>query len=45
MSWTFTNLAIEAIAGILGANLAAAAAREYDFGILGHSIVGAAAAA
>jgi hypothetical protein len=37
MSWTITNLAIEAIAGILGTNVAAGAAREYDFGMLGHS--------
>jgi hypothetical protein len=41
MTWTVTNLVIEIIAGIVGGHMAAAAAREYSFGALGHSVVGA----
>jgi hypothetical protein len=36
-----TNLAIEIIAGIAGAHIVAIAAREYSFGALGRSVVGA----
>jgi hypothetical protein len=41
MSWTAVNLLIEIIAGIAGAHFAAAAANDYGFGSLGHSVVGA----
>jgi hypothetical protein len=41
MTWTFTNLVIQIIAGILGGNAAAAASKEHSFGALGHTIVGA----
>jgi uncharacterized membrane protein YeaQ/YmgE (transglycosylase-associated protein family) len=40
MAWTWANLIIEIIAGFLGANIAAAAAPEYRFGFLRHSMVG-----
>lgn len=38
--WTMTNLAIQAITGILGAHAAAGAAHEYRFGFVGHSLIG-----
>jgi hypothetical protein len=38
--WTITNIVVQAVAGILGAHIAAAAAREFRFGFIGHSIVG-----
>jgi hypothetical protein len=41
MTWTMTNLMIEIIAGIVGAHTVAMAVREYSFGALGHSMVGA----
>jgi uncharacterized membrane protein YeaQ/YmgE (transglycosylase-associated protein family) len=41
MTWTFTNLVIQIIAGILGGHAAAVAAKEHSFGALGHTIVGA----
>ena len=41
MNWTFTNLIIEIIAGIVGGHIAALAAREHSFGALGHTITGA----
>lgn len=41
MTWTMTNLMIEIIAGIVGAHIVAIAAREYRFGALGRSVVGA----
>src|SRR6516165_7949148 len=41
MTWTMTNLVIEIIAGIAGAHIMANAAREYNFGALGRSVVGA----
>jgi len=41
MTWTMTNLMIEIIAGIVGAHTVAMAARDYSFGALGHSMVGA----
>jgi hypothetical protein len=40
MAWTFTNLIIQIVAGLLGANIAAAAAHEHRFGFWGHSLVG-----
>ena len=41
MTWTFTNLVIEIIAGAVGGCAIAAAAKEYNFGILGHIVTGA----
>ena len=41
MTWTMTNLVIEIMAGIAGAHIVANAAREYSFGALGRSVVGA----
>lgn len=38
--WTMTNLAIQVITGILGANAAAGVAHEYHFGFVGHSLIG-----
>lgn len=40
MAWTSANLIIQIVAGLLGANIAAAAAHEHRFGFLGHSLVG-----
>ena len=40
MAWTFANLIIQIVAGLLGANIAAAAAHEHRFGFWGHSLVG-----
>jgi hypothetical protein len=40
MAWTSVNLIIQIVAGLLGANIAAAAAPEYRFGLLGHSLAG-----
>ena len=45
MPWTLTNLAIQIITGILGGNAAAAASKEHSFGVLGHTIAGAAGGA
>jgi uncharacterized membrane protein YeaQ/YmgE (transglycosylase-associated protein family) len=41
MTWTITNLVVEIITGVLGAHAVAAATRTYNFGALGHSVVGA----
>jgi hypothetical protein len=41
MTWTFTNLVIQIIAGILGGHAAATAAHEHGFGAFGHTVVGA----
>ncbi len=41
MTWTFTNLVIQIVTGIMGAHAAAAAVHEHGFGALGHTIVGA----
>jgi hypothetical protein len=40
MSWTLANLVIQIVAGLVGANIAAAAAHEHRFGFWGHSLVG-----
>ena len=45
MTWTSANLIIQIVAGLLGANIAAAAAREHRFGFWGHSLVGLVASA
>jgi uncharacterized membrane protein YeaQ/YmgE (transglycosylase-associated protein family) len=41
MTWTFTNVVIEIIAGAIGGCAIAAAVKEYSFGILGHIVTGA----
>lgn len=40
MEWTFANVIIQTVAGLIGSNLAAAAAHEYRFGFWRHSLVG-----
>ena len=41
MLWSSTNLIIQLIAGIVGGHAAATAAKDYNFGVVGHTIVGA----
>jgi len=41
MAWSYTNLVIEIIAGLLGSHAAATAVREYGFGAFGHTMAGA----
>jgi uncharacterized membrane protein YeaQ/YmgE (transglycosylase-associated protein family) len=41
MTWSFTNVAIQIITGILGGHAAAAVVKEHSFGLLGHTIAGA----
>jgi hypothetical protein len=41
MTWTFSNLLIQVVTGILGGHIAAAAAHEHSFGLAGHTLVGA----
>lgn len=45
MTWTFTNLAIQIVAGMIGGNLVTLLGKEHSFGVLGHTIVGAIAGA
>ena len=40
MEWTFANLIIQTVSGLIGSNIAAAAAHEHRFGLWGHSLVG-----
>jgi hypothetical protein len=40
MEWTFTNVLIQAVMGLIGSHIAAAAAHEHRFGFWGHSLVG-----
>jgi hypothetical protein len=40
MEWTFTNVIIQAVMGLIGSHIAAAAAHEHRFGFWGHSLVG-----
>jgi hypothetical protein len=40
MAWTLANFIIQIVAGLLGANIAAAAAHEHRFGFWAHSLVG-----
>lgn len=40
MEWTFANLIIQALSGLIGSNIAAAAAHEHRFGFWAHSLVG-----
>jgi uncharacterized membrane protein YeaQ/YmgE (transglycosylase-associated protein family) len=41
MIWTFTNLVIEIIAGVIGGHAIAAVAKEHSFGAVGHTVAGA----
>jgi len=41
ITWTYTNLVIQIIAGVLGGYAAATAAHEHSFGAFGHTLVGA----
>ena len=45
MTWTVTNLVIQIIAGIVGAHAISAVAKEHSFGVIGHTIAGAAGGA
>jgi hypothetical protein len=40
MEWTLANLIIQTISGLVGSNIAAAAAHEHRFGFWGHSLAG-----
>jgi hypothetical protein len=40
MTWTFTFLVVQFIAGMIGGNAAAALAKEHDFGVIGHTVAG-----
>jgi hypothetical protein len=40
MEWTFANLIIQTLSGLIGSNIAAAAAQEHRFGFWGHSLAG-----
>ena len=44
-TWTFANLILQTIAGRFGALAAAAAAKDHHFGLVGHTIAGAAGGA
>jgi hypothetical protein len=45
MTWTLTNLIIQIIAGLLGAHAAATGLKEQSFGVIGHTLAGAAGGA
>jgi len=40
MEWSFANVVIQTICGLIGSNVAAAAAHEHRFGFWGHTITG-----
>ncbi len=40
MEWTFANLIIQTLSGLIESNMAAVAAHEQHFGFRGHSLVG-----
>jgi hypothetical protein len=40
MEWSFANVIIQTICGLIGSNIAAAAAHEHRFGFWGHTITG-----
>jgi disulfide bond formation protein DsbB len=42
MPWSFANVIIQIFAGILGGHAAAVVAKEHSFGVLGHTLAGAA---
>jgi hypothetical protein len=44
-NWSFTYFAIQVVAGLLGAHVAALVAHEHRFGLIGHSAVGLVAGA
>ena len=41
MLWSSTNLIIQLVVGIVGGHAAAVAAKDHNFGVVGHTIVGA----
>jgi uncharacterized membrane protein YeaQ/YmgE (transglycosylase-associated protein family) len=41
MAWSITFLVVQIVAGILGANAAATAVKDHNFGLIGHTIAGA----
>jgi hypothetical protein len=45
MEWTFANVIIQTIAGLIGSNIAAAVAHEHRFGFWRHTLVGLASGA
>ena len=45
MTWSISNLVVQLIGGIVGAHVAATLAKEHNFGVVGHSLVGAIAGA
>ena len=40
MTWTLWGLAVQTVAGFLGAHAAAGAAHEHRVGFVGHSVAG-----
>ena len=40
MEWSFTNVVIQTLCGLVGANVAAAVTHEYRFGLWRHTVVG-----
>jgi uncharacterized membrane protein YeaQ/YmgE (transglycosylase-associated protein family) len=40
MTWTFTSLVIQIIAGLIGGHITAVAAHEHTFGTIGHTVTG-----
>ena len=40
MTWTFTSLVIQIIAGLIGGHVAAVAVHEHAFGAVGHTVAG-----
>lgn len=40
MEWSFANVIIQTVCGLIGSNVAAAAAHEHRFGFWGHTLVG-----
>lgn len=45
MDWSFANLLIQTLCGLIGSNVAAAAAHEHRFGFWGHTVTGLASGA
>ena len=40
MEWSFANVLIQTVTGLIGSHVAAAAAHEHRFGFRGHTLVG-----
>jgi uncharacterized membrane protein YeaQ/YmgE (transglycosylase-associated protein family) len=40
ITWTWANLVIQTVAGLFGALATASAAKDHNFGFLGHAIAG-----